>query len=37
VYPIKVNQQRLVVEEVYRYGREFGFDSRWAPSLSCSP
>ncbi|MGH8219067.1 MAG: biosynthetic arginine decarboxylase, partial [Steroidobacteraceae bacterium] len=25
VYPIKVNQQRLVVEEVYRYGSEFGF------------
>jgi len=25
VYPIKVNQQRLVVEEVYRYGQEFGF------------
>ena len=25
VYPIKVNQQRLVVEEVYRYGAEFGF------------
>ena len=25
VFPIKVNQQRLVVEEVYRYGREFGF------------
>jgi arginine decarboxylase len=25
VYPIKVNQQRLVVEEVYRYGEEFGF------------
>lgn len=25
VYPIKVNQQRLVVEEIYRYGREFGF------------
>ncbi len=25
VYPIKVNQQRLVVEEVYRYGTEFGF------------
>jgi arginine decarboxylase len=25
VYPIKVNQQRLVVEEVYGYGREFGF------------
>ena len=24
-YPIKVNQQRLVVEEVYRYGKEFGF------------
>jgi arginine decarboxylase len=21
VFPIKVNQQRLVVEEVYRYGR----------------
>ena len=25
VYPIKVNQQRLVVEEVFRYGRQFGF------------
>jgi arginine decarboxylase len=25
VYPIKVNQQRLVVEEVYRYGKDFGF------------
>ena len=25
VYPIKVNQQRLVVEEVYRYGAEFNF------------
>jgi arginine decarboxylase len=25
VFPIKVNQQRLVVEEVYRSGREFGF------------
>jgi arginine decarboxylase len=25
VFPIKVNQQRLVVEEVYRYGRAFGF------------
>jgi arginine decarboxylase len=25
VYPIKVNQQRLVVEEVYRYGAEFGY------------
>jgi arginine decarboxylase len=25
VYPIKVNQQRLVVEEVYRYGKPFGF------------
>ena len=24
-YPIKVNQQRLVVEEVYRYGKDFGF------------
>ena len=25
VFPIKVNQQRLVVEEVFRYGREYGF------------
>ncbi|HTP39787.1 MAG TPA: biosynthetic arginine decarboxylase [Steroidobacteraceae bacterium] len=25
VFPIKVNQQRLVVEEVFRYGRQFGF------------
>jgi len=25
VYPIKVNQQRQVVEEVYRHGREHGF------------
>lgn len=25
VYPIKVNQQRHVVEEVYQYGRQFGF------------
>lgn len=25
VFPIKVNQQRQVVEEVYRYGREFNF------------
>ena len=25
VYPIKVNQQRAVVEEVYRYGADFGF------------
>jgi arginine decarboxylase len=25
VFPIKVNQQRLVVEEVYRYGKQFGF------------
>jgi arginine decarboxylase len=25
VFPIKVNQQRLVVEEIYRYGKEFGF------------
>ena len=25
MFPIKVNQQRLVVEEVYRYGKEFGF------------
>src|SRR5262252_3772593 len=25
VFPIKVNQQRLVVEEVYRYGQPYGF------------
>jgi len=25
VFPIKVNQQRLVVNEVFRYGKEFGF------------
>lgn len=25
VYPIKVNQQRHVVEEVYKFGRELGF------------
>ncbi|HEX9207212.1 MAG TPA: arginine decarboxylase, partial [Steroidobacteraceae bacterium] len=25
VFPIKVNQQRLVVEEIYGYGRDFGF------------
>lgn len=25
VYPIKVNQQRLVVEEVFRYGQPYGF------------
>lgn len=25
VFPIKVNQQRLVVEEVYRYGKPWGF------------
>jgi arginine decarboxylase len=25
VYPIKVNQQRLVVEEVFRYGKAYGF------------
>ncbi|MEO8308634.1 MAG: biosynthetic arginine decarboxylase [Pseudomonadota bacterium] len=25
VFPIKVNQQRLVVEEVFRYGKEYGF------------
>jgi len=25
VYPIKVNQQRSVVEEVYRYGRDYAF------------
>lgn len=25
VYPIKVNQQRQVVEEVHKYGREYGF------------
>jgi arginine decarboxylase len=25
VFPIKVNQQRLVVEEVYRFGKPYGF------------
>lgn len=25
VFPVKVNQQRLVVEEVYRYGEDFDF------------
>ncbi len=25
VFPIKVNQQRLVVEEVFRYGKPYGF------------
>jgi len=25
LYPIKVNQQRLVVEEVYRFGKDLGF------------
>jgi arginine decarboxylase len=25
VFPIKVNQQRLVVEEVFRYGKSYGF------------
>ena len=25
VYPIKVNQQRKVVEEVVRYGQQYGF------------
>ncbi|MEY4761465.1 MAG: hypothetical protein RLZZ200_1321, partial [Pseudomonadota bacterium] len=25
VFPIKVNQQRLVVEEVFRYGKDYGF------------
>ncbi len=25
VFPVKVNQQRLVVEEIYAYGEEFGF------------
>jgi arginine decarboxylase len=25
VFPIKVNQQRLVVQEVFRYGAQFGF------------
>ena len=36
VYPIKVNQQRLVVEEVYRYGQEFGFGLEVGSSPSCS-
>jgi arginine decarboxylase len=25
VYPVKVNQQKHVVEEIYKYGRQFGF------------
>ncbi|MBI5282554.1 MAG: biosynthetic arginine decarboxylase [Candidatus Solibacter usitatus] len=25
VYPIKVNQQRQVVEEIYKYGRQYGY------------
>ncbi len=35
VFPIKVNQQRLVVEEVYRYGRdyEFGLEVGSKPEL----
>jgi arginine decarboxylase len=32
VFPIKVNQQRLVVEEVYRYGSRSASVSRWAAS-----
>ena len=34
VYPIKVNQQRQVVEEVLDFGRDTGSASRRAPSLS---
>jgi arginine decarboxylase len=34
VFPIKVNQQRLVVEEVYRYGKPFGHDRRLAGSAN---
>ena len=35
VFPIKVNQQRLVVEEVYRYGApyEFGLEAGSKPEL----
>jgi len=36
VFPIKVNQQRLVVEEVYRYGKEFGFGLEVGSKPSCS-
>ena len=37
VFPIKVNQQRLVVEEVYRYGSEPRFRPRGRqPSPNCS-
>jgi len=35
VFPIKVNQQRLVVEEVFRYGKEFASGSKSDPSPSC--
>ena len=37
VFPIKVNQQRLVVEEVYRVSADSASDSRRAASPSCSP
>ena len=35
VYPIKVNQQRQVVEEVLQFGRPYSSASRPAPSRSC--
>ena len=35
VYPIKVNQQRRVVEEIRRYGVELGLVSRSDPSRNC--
>jgi arginine decarboxylase len=36
VYPIKVNQQRHVVEEILEFGKAHGFGSRPAASRSCS-
>ena len=36
VYPIKVNQQRHVVEEIVEFGKAHGLQDRgWHPSRSC--
>ena len=37
VYPVKVNQQRQVVEEVLQFGRRTTSDSKRARSPNCSP
>jgi arginine decarboxylase len=37
VYPIKVNQQRQVVEEVFEFGRPSASASRPVPSPNCWP